>query len=79
MEKMQRYNCTRNKKRSIVVKFLDFKDKQRILHTYKEKKRERRKKVEKEKKSINNDFLEETARIRISVPQKSKVLDSKTK
>ena len=70
---------TRNKKRTIVVKFLDFKDKQRIQHTYKEKKRERRRKAEKEKISINNDFLEETARIRISVPQKSKVLDSKTK
>ena len=51
----------------------------RILHTYKEKKRERRRKVEKGKISINNDFLEETATICISVPQKSKVLDSKTK
>ena len=79
MGKMQRYKCTRNKKRTIVVKFLNFKGKQRILHTYKEKKRERRRKVEKEKISINNDFFEETARIRISVPQVAKVLDSKTK
>ena len=36
--KIQRNNGTRNRKRTIVVKFLNFKDKSRILHTYRKKK-----------------------------------------
>ena len=36
--KIQRKDGTRNRKRTIVVKFLNFKDKSRILHTYREKK-----------------------------------------
>ena len=36
--KIQRNYGTRNRKRRIVVKFLNFKDKSRILHTYREKK-----------------------------------------
>ena len=36
--KIQRNDGTRNRKRTIVVKFLNFKDKSRILHTYREKK-----------------------------------------
>ena len=36
--KIQRNDRTRNRKRTIVVKFLNFKDKSRILHTYREKK-----------------------------------------
>ena len=34
MGKIQRSERARNKKRSIVVKFLNFKGKSRILHTY---------------------------------------------
>ena len=36
--KIQRSDGTRNRKRTIVVKFLNFKGKSRILHTYREKK-----------------------------------------
>ena len=36
--KIQRNDGTRNRKRTIVVKFLNFKDKSRILHTYRGKK-----------------------------------------
>ena len=36
--KIQRNDGTRNRKRTIVVKFLNFKDKSRILHTYRKKK-----------------------------------------
>ena len=56
--KIQRNDGTRNKKRTIVVKFLNFKDQSRILHTYREKK------LWKEKIFINEDFSEETANIR---------------
>ena len=49
---------TRNRKRTIVVKFLNFKGKSRILHTYREKK------LWKEKLFVNKDFSEETASIR---------------
>ena len=38
MDKMQENDDTRNKKRTIGVKFLNHKDKSRILHTYREKK-----------------------------------------
>ena len=38
MGKIQRNDGARNRKRTIVLKFLNFKDKSRILHTYKEKK-----------------------------------------
>ena len=36
--KIQRNDGTRNRKRTIVVKFLNFKGKSRILHVYREKK-----------------------------------------
>ena len=36
--KIQRNDDTRNKKRTIIVKFLNFKDKSMILNTYREKK-----------------------------------------
>ena len=36
--KIKRNGYTRSKKRTIFVKFLNFKDKSRILHTYREKK-----------------------------------------
>ena len=36
--KIQRNDGTRKRKRTIVVKFLNFKDKSRILHTYRKKK-----------------------------------------
>ena len=48
--KIQRNYGTRNRKRRIVVKFLNFKDKSRILHTYREKK------LWKEKVFVNGDF-----------------------
>ena len=55
--KIQRQDRTRNRKRTIAVKFLNFKDKSRILHTYREKK------LWKEKVFVNEDFSEETASI----------------
>ena len=68
--KIQRNDGTRNRKRTIVVKFLNFKDKSRILHTYREKK------LWKEKIFINEDFPEETASIRKGLLQKAKDLRS---
>ena len=35
--RIQRNDGTRNRKRTIIVKFLNFKDRSRILHTYREK------------------------------------------
>ena len=55
--KIQRQDRTRNRKRTIVVKFLNFKGKSRILHTYREKK------LWKEKVFVNEGFSEETASI----------------
>ena len=72
-EKIQRNDGTRNRKRTIVVKFLNFKDKSRILHTYREKK------LWKEKIFINEDFPEETASIRKGLLQKAKDLRSQNK
>ena len=69
--KIQRNDGTRNRKRTIVVKFLNFKDKSRILHTYREKK------LWKEKIFINEDFSEETASIRKGLLQKAKDLQNK--
>ena len=71
--KIQRNDGTRNKKRTIVVKFLNFKDQSRILHTYREKK------LWKEKIFINEDFPEETASIRKGLLQKAKDLRSQNK
>ena len=71
--KIQRNDGTRNRKRTIVVKFLNFKDKSRILHTYREKK------LWKEKIFINEDFPEETASIRKGLLQKAKDLRSQNK
>ena len=65
--KIQRNDGTRNRKR-IVVKFPNFKDKSRILHTYREKK------LWKEKVFVNEDFSEETATIRKGLLQKGKDL-----
>ena len=55
--KIQRNDGTRNRKRTIVVKFPNFKDKSRILHNYREKK------LWKEKVFVNKDFSELTASI----------------
>ena len=66
--KIQRNDGTRNRKRTIIVKFLNFKDKSRILHTYREKK------LWKEKIFVNKDFSEETASIRKGLLQKAKDL-----
>ena len=71
--KIQRNDGTRNRKRTIVVKFPNFKDKSRILHTYREKK------LWKEKIFINEDFPEETASIRKGLLQKAKDLRSQNK
>ena len=70
---IQRNDGTRNRKRTIVVKFLNFKDKSRILHTYREKK------LWKEKIFVNEDFSEETASIRKGLLQKAKDLWSQKK
>ena len=66
--KIQRNDGTRNRKRTIVVKFLSFKDKSRILHNYREKK------LWNEKVFVNEDFSEETASIRKDLLQKAKDL-----
>ena len=71
--KIQRNYGTRNRKRRIVVKFLNFKDKSRILHTYREKK------LWKEKVFVNENFSEETASIRKGLLQKAKDLPSQNK
>ena len=63
--KIQRNDGTRNRKRTIVVKFLNFKDKSRILHTYREKK------LWKKKIFIKEDFLQETASIRKGLQPKA--------
>ena len=66
--KIQRDDGTTNRKRTIVVKFLNFKDKSRSLHTYTEKK------LWKEKVFVNENFSEETASIRKDLLQKAKDL-----
>ena len=71
--KIQRNDGTRNRKGTIVVKFLNFMDKSRILHTYREKK------LWKEKVFVNEDFSEETASIRKGLLQKAKDLRSQNK
>ena len=71
--KIQRQDRTRNRKRTIAVKFLNFKDKSRILHTYREKK------LWKEKVFVNEDFSEETASIRKGLLQKVKDFDRRTR
>ena len=71
--KIQRNDGTRNRKRTIVVKFLNFKDISRILHTYREKK------LWKEKVFVNENFSEETASIRKGLLQKAKDLRSQNK
>ena len=71
--KIQRNDGTKNRKRKIVVKFLNFKDKWRILHTYREKK------LLKQKVFVNKDFSKETASIRKGLLQKAKDLRSQNK
>ena len=55
------------------MKILNFKDKSRILHTYREKK------LWKKKLFVNQDFSEETASIRKCLLQKAKDLQSQNK
>ena len=55
------------------MKFLNFKDKSRILHIYREKK------LRKEKIFVIEDFSEETASIQKSLLQKAKDLRSQNK
>ena len=55
------------------MKFLNFKDKSRILHTYREKK------LWMEKIFVNEDFSGETASIRKGLLQKEKDLRSQNK
>ena len=71
--KIQRNDGTKNRKRTILVKFLNFKEKSRILHTYREKK------LWKEKVFVNENFSEETASIRKGLLQKAKDLRSQNK
>ena len=71
--KIQRNDGATNRKRTIVVKFLNFKDKSRILHTYRENK------LWKEKIFINEAFAEETASIWKGLLQKAKDLRSQNK
>ena len=70
--KIQWNDGTRNRKRRIVVNFVNFKDKSRILHTYREKK------LWKEKVFVNEDFSEETAR-RKGLLQKVKDFNRRTR
>ena len=65
---IQRNDGTKNKKRTIVVKFLDFNCKSRILNTYREKR------LWEKKTFVNKDFSEETASIRKGWLQKVKDL-----
>ena len=71
--KIQRNDGTRNRKRTIVAKFLNFKDKLRSLHTY------RKNKLPKEKIFTNEDFWEDTTSIRKGLLQKAKDLRSQNK
>ena len=71
--KIQRNDGTRNKKRTIVVKFLNFRDKSRIPHAYREEK------LWKEIIFVNEDFSKETASIRKGLLQKAKDRRSENK
>ena len=66
--KVRRNNGTRNRKGTIVVKFPNFKDKSRILHTYREKE------AMEGKTFVNEDFSGETASIRKGLLQKARDL-----
>ena len=66
--KIQRNDGIRNIKRKIVVKFLNIKDKPRILHIYREKK------LWKEKVFVNEEFSEETGSFCKGFLQKAKDL-----
>ena len=68
--KIQRNDGTRNKKRTIAVKILNFKDKSRVLNTYREKK------LWKKKIFVNEDVPEEAASIRKGMLKKTKDLRS---
>ena len=71
--KIQRNDGTRNKKRTIVAKFLNFRDKSRIPHAYREEK------LWKEIIFVNEDFSKETASIRKGLLQKAKDRRSENK
>ena len=71
--RIERNGGARNRKRTIIVKFLNFKDKSRILHISREKK------LRKEKIFVNEDFSEETESIRKGLLQKTKELRSRNK
>ena len=73
MEEIQRNDGTRNRKRTIIVKFLSFKDKLKIARTCREKK------LWKEKIFIKEDFSKETASIGKDLLQKAKDLQSQNK
>ena len=72
-EKIHRNDGTRNRKRTIVVTFLNFKNKSRILHTYGEKK------LWMEKIFVHEEFSGETASIRKGLLQKEKYFQSQNK
>ena len=71
--KIHRNDGTRNKKRTVVVKILSFKNKSRILHTYREKK------LWKEEIFLIKDFPEITASAIKSMLQKARYLKSQNK
>ena len=71
--KIHRNDGTRNKKRTVVVKILSFKDKSRILHTYREKK------LWKEEIFLIKGFPEITASAIKSMLQKARYLKSQNK
>ena len=73
MDKMQENDDTRNKKRTIDVKFLNHKDKSRILHTYREQK------LQREKIFVNKDLLDKAANIGKGLLQKGKDRRSQNK
>ena len=73
MGKIQRNDGRKNRKRSIVLKFLKFKDKPIILHPHREKK------LWKENIFVNEDFSEKAASIRKGLLQKAKYLQVQKK
>ena len=71
--KIQRNDGTRNRKRTIVVKFLNFKDKSKILHTFREKK------LWKEKIFIYEDFRRRQQAFVRACYRKQKIFDRRTR
>ena len=71
--KIQRNDGTTNRRTIIIVKFHNFKDKSRILHTYREKM------LRKEKIFVNEFFSKEAISICKGLLQKAKDLGSQNK